>query len=72
MPLSLFIPNFSPSLLVTSIKAVIRSILLSMGLDNVLIDFFAHAAAGAASVLVLIFLVGVGIPRRTSFRRIGR
>jgi len=44
-----------------------------MGLDHVLIDFFAHAAAGAASVLVVIFFVGIGIPRRSSeYRRIHR
>jgi len=37
-----------------------------MGLDHVLIDFFAHAAAGAASVLVIIFFIGIGIPRRSA------
>ena len=73
MPFSLPTANFRPSLLVTSLKAVIRSILLSMGLDHVLVDFFAHAAAGAASVLVVIFFVGIGIPRRSSeYRRIHR
>ena len=35
-----------------------------MGLDHVLIDFFARAAAGAASVLMVIFIVGLGLPRR--------
>jgi hypothetical protein len=35
-----------------------------MGLDHVLIDFFAHAAAGAASVLMIIFVIGLGMPRR--------
>ena len=64
MSLSTLIPNFRPSLLVTSLKATFRSILLCMGLDHVLIDFFAHAAAGAASVLMIIFVVGLGIPRR--------
>jgi hypothetical protein len=64
MSLSNLIPNFRPSLLVTSLKATFRSILLCMGLDHVLIDFFAHAAAGAASVLMIIFVVGLGIPRR--------
>ncbi len=64
MLLSAFIPNFRPSLLVTSLKATFRSILLCMGLDHVLIDFFAHAAAGAASVLMIIFVVGLGMPRR--------
>ncbi len=64
MSLSILISNFRPSLLVTSLKATFRSILLCMGLDHVLIDFFAHAAAGAASVLMIIFVVGLGIPRR--------
>ncbi|MGC2447310.1 MAG: hypothetical protein WA477_06680 [Candidatus Sulfotelmatobacter sp.] len=64
MLLPAFIPNFRPSLLVTSLKAAFRSILLCMGLDHVLIDFFAHAAAGAASVLMIIFVVGLGMPRR--------
>jgi len=35
-----------------------------MGLDHVLIDFFARAAAGAASVLMVIFIIGLGMPRR--------
>lgn len=64
MSLSTLIPNFRPSLLVTSLKATFRSILLCMGLDHVLIDFFAHAAAGAASVLMIIFVIGLGMPRR--------
>jgi len=64
MSLSNLTPNFRPSLVVTSLKATFRSILLCMGLDHVLIDFFAHAAAGAASVLMIIFVVGLGIPRR--------
>jgi len=74
MPFSILTANFGPSLLVTSLKVAIRSILLSMGLDHVLIDFFAHAAAGAASVLVVIFFVGIGIPRRSAavIRRIHR
>jgi len=36
-----------------------------MGLDHVLLDFFSRAAAGAATVLIIIFLVGLGIPRRS-------
>jgi hypothetical protein len=35
-----------------------------MGLDHVLIDFLANAAVGAGTVLLLIFAVGLGIPRR--------
>lgn len=71
MSLSVFIPNLRPSILVTSLKATIRSILWCMGLDHVLIDFFSRAAAGAASVLMVIFVVGLGIPRRaeSSIRR---
>ena len=60
------LPNFRPSLLVTSLPAAIRSILLSMGLDHVLLEFFARAAAGAAVALVIIFFVGLGIPRRST------
>lgn len=54
------------SLLVTSLKAAIGSILQSMGLDHVLLEFFGHAAAGAATALVVIFFVGLGIPRRSA------
>jgi len=64
MSLSNVISNLRPGLLVTSMKALIRSILFIMGLDHVLIDFFSRAAAGAASVLMVIFVVGLGIPRR--------
>jgi len=64
MSLSNVISNLRPGLLVTSMKALIRSILFIMGLDHVLIDFFSRAAAGAASVLMVIFVVGFGIPRR--------
>ena len=64
MSLSTVIPNFRPSLAVTSLKATIRSILWCMGLDHVLIDFFSRAAAGAASVLMVIFVIGLGMPRR--------
>jgi hypothetical protein len=35
-----------------------------MGLNHVLLDFFSRAAAGAATVLVVIFFIGIGIPRR--------
>ena len=59
-------PNFRSLLTVISIKGSTRSILISMGLDHVLLDFFARAAAGAASVLMVIFLVGISIPRRSA------
>jgi succinate dehydrogenase hydrophobic anchor subunit len=35
-----------------------------MGLDHVLLDFLARTATGAASVLLVIFVVGISIPRR--------
>jgi len=37
-----------------------------MGLDQVLIVFLAHAAAGAASVLLIILFVGISIPHRAA------
>ena len=58
------LPNFRPSLGVTSLKAVMGSILWSMGLDHTLIEFLVSAAVGAATVLLVIIFVGVGIPRR--------
>jgi hypothetical protein len=58
------IPNFRSSLGVTSLKAVTDSILWSMGLDHTLIEFLVSAAVGAATVLLVIIFVGVGIPRR--------
>jgi len=64
MQFSNLITNLRPGLLVTSLKALIRSILFIMGLDHVLIEFFSRAAAGAASVLMVIFVIGLGIPRR--------
>ena len=60
------LPNFSPFLPVISPSAHAGSILPSMGLDHVLLDFFSHAAAGAATVLLVIFFVGLGIPRRSA------
>ena len=59
-----FIPHFRSSLAVTSLKAVTGSILWSMGLDHTLIEFLVSAAVGAATVLLVIIFVGVGIPRR--------
>ena len=60
-----FIPNFRSSLGVTSLTAVTHSILWSMGLDHTLIEFLVSAAVGAATVLLVIIFVGVGIPRRS-------
>ncbi|HET6181225.1 MAG TPA: hypothetical protein VFE61_30185 [Candidatus Sulfotelmatobacter sp.] len=64
MPIEALTPHLRSGLLVTSLKALTRSILFSMGLDHVLIDFLANAAVGAGTVLLLIFAVGLGIPRR--------
>lgn len=36
-----------------------------MGLDQVLVDFLMHAAAGAGSVLLIILFLGISIPQRT-------
>jgi hypothetical protein len=58
---------FTPSpLLATYLKAFTRSVLISLGLDHVLIDFLANAAVGAATVLFVLFLVALRIPRRQS------
>jgi hypothetical protein len=60
--------NFRSSLGVTSLKAATRFILGSMGLDHTLIEFLVSAAVGAATVLLVIIFVGVGIPRRSPVR----
>ena len=45
-----------------------------MGLDHVLIDFLERTGVGAASVLLVIFFVGIGIRRRSdaAIRRTNR
>lgn len=65
MPIPVTAANFGSRLTVTSLNALIRSILLSMGLDHVLIDFLLRTAAGAASVLAVIALAGIRIPKRS-------
>jgi hypothetical protein len=74
MPIATMLANFGSKLPVTSLKALIRSILLSMGLDHVLIDFLLRTAAGAAGVLAVIAFVGIRIPKRSMIasRRISR
>jgi hypothetical protein len=74
MQIANLLANFGSRLPVTSIKALVRSILLCMGLDHVLVDFLLRAAAGAASVLAVIIFVGIRIPKRSavSARRIFR
>ena len=58
---------FTPNpLLATYLKAFARSVLISLGLDHVLIDFLADAAVGAVTVLIVIFFVSLRIPRRQS------
>lgn len=55
---------FAP-LLATSIKAASRSLLFSLGVDHVLIDFLANNAIGSATVLLAFLFVAFRIPRRT-------
>lgn len=57
-------PIFAP-ILATSAKAFVRSLLFSLGVDHALMDFLAHTAVGAATVLLAILFVGVRIPRRS-------
>ncbi len=58
---------FTPApFLATSLKAVVRSFLLSLGMDHVLLDFLANAAVGALAILLAIVFVGSRIPRRSS------
>ena len=59
--------SLTPSLfLLTSLKALTRSLLFALGIDHVLIDFLAHAAIGAGAVLLAILFVGIRVPRRYS------
>jgi hypothetical protein len=53
-------------LLATSLKAVARSFLLSLGVDHVLLDFLANVGVGALAILLAIVFVGFRIPRRSS------
>ena len=55
----------STPVVATSIKAFARSVLFSLGVDHVLMDFLAHTAIGAATVLLAILFVGIRIPRRS-------
>ena len=74
MPITNKPANFRSTLPVTSLKALLRSILLFMGLDHVLIDFLLRAAVGAAGVLAVIAFVGIRMPKRSPIaaRRISR
>ena len=66
MPLLTTVTNFRPGLLVTSLRALLRSILLCMGLDQAFVDFFGRAALGIAAALLVILFAGIGIPRRSA------
>jgi len=66
MPPSINVTNFGPGLLVTSLRTVIRAILLGMGVDQVFVDFFFRAAVGAAAALLVILFAGIGIPSRSA------
>jgi hypothetical protein len=58
---------FTPSpLLAAYLKGFARSVLLSLGLDYVLIDFLESAAVGAASVFIVLLFVAIHIPHRRS------
>jgi hypothetical protein len=37
-----------------------------MGFDHSFVEFLTHAAIGAMAVLLVIALVGIGIPRRST------
>lgn len=65
MPIATVLANFGSRLTVTSLNALLRSILLCMGLDHALIDFLLRTAAGAATVLAVIVFVGIGMPKRS-------
>ena len=59
--------SLTPSpFLLTSLKALTRSLLFALGIDHVLVDFLAHAAIGAVTVLLAILFVGIRVPRRCS------
>ena len=59
-------PLTPSTLLATYLKAFARSVLFSLGLDHTLIEFLANAAAGAATVLLVVFFFALRIPRRRS------
>jgi len=47
-------------------QALTRSALLALGLDHALIDFLAHTAVGAVTVLLAIVFIAIRIPRRST------
>ena len=52
--------------LATSTQALLRSVLLSLGMDHTLIDFLASVAVGAVAVLLAILLVASTVSRRSA------
>ena len=54
----------STPVLATSAKAFARSLLFSLGVDHILIDFLANVAIGADAVLFAFLYVGARIARR--------
>jgi len=65
-------PRTATALLTNSLEPLTRSLLLSLGLDHAIIDFFALTVIGAATVLFAILVVAVRIPRRQSAPSIPR
>jgi len=55
----------STPVLASSVKAFVRSVLFSVGMDHLLMDFLAHSAIGAATVLLAVLFAGIRIPRRS-------
>ncbi len=46
------------------LETLTRSLLLSLGFDHVVIEFFVTTALGAFAVLMALIFMGAGIPRR--------
>ena len=65
-------PRTATPILANSIAALTRALLLSLGLDHVIIDFLALTAIGADTVLLAILVVAIRIPRRQSAPSIPR
>jgi hypothetical protein len=48
----------------TYVETISRSLLLSLGFDHVVAEFFITTAIGAFAVLMTMIFLGAGIPRR--------
>lgn len=53
-------------LIATYAQGLARAVFLALGLDHALIDFLAHVAVGAVTVLFAILFVAIRIPRRST------